>query len=666
MKQLLYIILLLPAMASAQSTNQNYVKSTAYKVPTLNGITATDGTGDVTDAKKSVNVTYFDGLGRPMQQVAHRQSGTGTDIVTPIKYDNFGRQTHDYLPLPMGNSNMEYRDNDMLLNTSNLYYAAYHPTDIPHLFSEKRFEDSPLNRVLEQGAPGADWAVNSLSDADHTIKFGYHTNTAGEVKVFRAVATWNPGNGLYDIAFAAAPSPPTYAANQLYKTVTKDENWVTGSSNHTTEEFKNKQGQIVLKRTYNAGQAHDTYYVYDQFGNLTYVIPPLANGSTSTAVLEGLCYQYKYDSRNRLVEKKLPGKQWEFIVYDKLDRVVATGPANSPFSNITAPGWLMTKYDAFSRPILTAWKQATVTGSTRNALQVVYNAATATAISEKRTASSAVNTTINGVAFNYTNVAEPTAGYHLLTINYYDDYDFTTSTGWVPVALPTASLGQDVYYNRTVKPKGLATGSWVRVLETSTLYRDERSYTLYDHKSRPILAFKRNHLVGYDFTFTKYDFEGKVLHNQVSHRRESGSSPLVVNDYYSYTDQGRLLEHKHKINSGTEELIARNEYDALGQLKSKKVGGAVSPTPVGLQKVDYTYNIRGWLKGINDVLSLSQQGDPADLFAFKLNYNTVENSVQGAVEPLYNGNISETFWRTYGDNTLRKYGYVYDDLNRLT
>ncbi|WP_310028993.1 hypothetical protein, partial [Flavobacterium arsenatis] len=78
------------------------------------------------------------------------------------------------------------------------------------------------------------------------------------------------------------------------------------------------------------------------------------------------------------------------------------------------------------------------------------------------------------------------------------------------------------------------------------------------------------------------------------------------------------------------------------------------------------YNIRGWLKGINDVLSLSQQGDPADLFAFKLNYNTVEHSVWETVSPLYNGNISETFWRTYGDNTLRKYGYVYDDLNRLT
>jgi len=35
----------------------------------------------------------------------------------------------------------------------------------------------------------------------------------------------------------------------LYKTITKDENWTRGRI-HTTEEYKNKQGQVVLKRTY--------------------------------------------------------------------------------------------------------------------------------------------------------------------------------------------------------------------------------------------------------------------------------------------------------------------------------------------------------------------------------------------------------------------------------
>ena len=99
---------------------------------------------------------------------------------------------------------------------------------------------------------------------------------------------------------------------------------------------------------------------------------------------------------------------------------------------------------------------------------------------------------------------------------------------------------------------------------------------------------------------------------------------------------------------------------------TKKVGNtALLP----LQKVDYNYNIRGWLTEINKVDGtinpLTQGSDPQDLFAFKINYNTVENESNYVGKELYNGNISETYWRTSNDNVIRKYGYKYDDLNRL-
>ncbi len=117
------------------------------------------------------------------------------------------------------------------------------------------------------------------------------------------------------------------------------------------------------------------------------------------------------------------------------------------------------------------------------------------------------------------------------------------------------------------------------------------------------------------------------------------------------------MEHTHKINNLAIETLSHNEYDELGQLIIKRVG-KIPSTP--LQTVDYKYNIRGWLTDINNVETL---GD--DLFAFKLSYNDVKNSVWGLVKPLYNGNISETFWKTSTDNQIRKYGYIYDDLNRL-
>ena len=53
----------------------------------------------------------------------------------------------------------------------------------------------------------------------------------------------------------------------------------------------------------------DTYYVYNEYNQLAFVIPPLAiHKGVDATLLNELAYQYRYDGQNRLVEKKLPGK----------------------------------------------------------------------------------------------------------------------------------------------------------------------------------------------------------------------------------------------------------------------------------------------------------------------------------------------------------------------
>jgi hypothetical protein len=111
--------------------------------------------------------------------------------------------------------------------------------------------------------------------------------------------------------------------------------------------------------------------------------------------------------------------------------------------------------------------------------------------------------------------------------------------------------------------------------------------------------------------------------------------------------------------------LAANEYDELGQLIRKSVGGTDISGQASLQKVDYRYNIHGWLKSINNIKELTQSSDPTNLFAFKISYNQVEHNFDSEVKPLFNGNISQTFWKTDSDNVSRSYGYTYDDLNRL-
>jgi RHS repeat-associated protein len=151
------------------------------------------------------------------------------------------------------------------------------------------------------------------------------------------------------------------------------------------------------------------------------------------------------------------------------------------------------------------------------------------------------------------------------------------------------------------------------------------------------------------------DWAGKTIYTVTKHKRTNAATELVVKDMFTYSPQDKLLVHKQKINTLPEQLICSNTYDELGQLISKKVGGSDATGQNGLQKVDYTYNIRGWLKKINEVEGLDN-----DLFAFKINYEDPENSVA-----LFNGNISETYWKTASDNLKRKYSYQYDDLNRL-
>ncbi|MEC5173874.1 RHS repeat-associated core domain-containing protein [Chryseobacterium nepalense] len=89
-----------------------------------------------------------------------------------------------------------------------------------------------------------------------------------------------------------------------------------------------------------------------------------------------------------------------------------------------------------------------------------------------------------------------------------------------------------------------------------------------------------------------------------------------------------------------------------------------------LQSVDYTYNIRGWLSGINagDLNNLGNK-----LFAYKIKHTeregveTPNNEYpELKVTPHYNGSITETDWKIAADNVKRRYGYTYDATSRMT
>jgi RHS repeat-associated protein len=737
------------AYRSILLSNENYIFTRVFQNPMDSSL------GINKDSDVMETITYLDGLGRPIQNIAIKASPSKQDIITPIEYDSIGRQKKEYLPYMDYSINLaSYRMN--AINVINDYYKINYPTDVssilPNPYSQKQFEKSPLNRVLKLASPGSDWALGS----GHEIKLDYQTNGENEVKQFKVSTELN--NTIDSKIYAS----PYYPSGQLYKTITKDENWIPSDGNNkTTHEFKDKEGHVVLKRTFAESLVnniltnthHDIYYVYDEYGNLIYVIPPLTdtnalmksefltngynnfsknihhsafsgtmegggsvgvtiednvlkvkfsagyipsflinapqdllttpcelpdmelglisngdyrasivsgklklttitgapssgfnatfsvnlpNSCTKYAdepdftILENLCYQYKYDTKNRLVEKKLPGKEWEYIVYDKLDRPILTQDANLKKLN----KWIFIKYDAFSRPAYTG----EYTNAIENNRAAVQNLANKSVVFESKLATP-IN--IAGTDVNYTNVAFPNIDIDLFTINYYDNYNFDLEGGTVVLSYGILPISN---------AKGLVTGSKVRILGTPNW---TTNVDYYDDKGRLIYNYsKNNYLETVSTTKKQLDFGGKVLETTTAHKKGI-TVEITILDTFTYDHIGRILTQKQKINNQPQEIIAANSYDNLGQLLAKDVGGSGISS---LQTINYGYNIRGWLKKIND---LNVMG--TDLFAFEINYNTPTTGTG-----LYNGNISQTLWKTTNsDSSLRSYTYSYDALNRL-
>ena len=608
--------------------DENYVHTRTYQTAMSSSASVSE-TGDVME-----QMAYFDGLGRPMQNLALRATPDGQDMITHQEYDGFGRMAKEYLPYPDNGTTGNMRTGAK--SGTDSFYTSRYSGDInganPNPYSEKLYENSPLNRVLQQAAPGEDWELGS----GHEIAFAYEANGANEVRRFT-------------VSFASNdPEAPQLSQNgyctagELRKTITYDENHDgTSSKLHSMEEFMDKLGRVVLKRTYadmdlnqdgdtnDAGESevpHETYYVYDSYNNLTYVIPPkVTTASVSATELDELCYQYKYDHRNRLVEKKIPGKDWDYIVYNKLDQPVMTQDGNQRPNK----EWLFTKYDAFGRVAYTGLHTQT------NVISRTTMQGYVTANANQFTARSAQNT-IAGTPMFYSNTASPGSISEVYTINYYDSYVDTDGQ-----TVPATVLGQTT----TTNVQGLPTVSKVRVLDTNDWIT---TITGYDEKGRAVYtSSKNNYLNTTDVVETKLDFLGRPVQVVASHTKGSNAA-IVTTDNFTYDHMGRLLTQTQTLGGHTETLV-ENSYDELGQLVEKKVGG-------GLQTVDYQYNVRGWLKQINDPNSLGN-----DLFAFRIAYN---DPVHGGT-PQYIENLSESEWKTANDNVTRWYRYSYDGLNRM-
>ncbi|NOT91980.1 MAG: RHS repeat-associated core domain-containing protein [Ferruginibacter sp.] len=358
---------------------------------------------------------------------------------------------------------------------------------------------------------------------------------------------------------------------------------------------------------------------------------------------------------------------------------------------LTQQKWLMTIYDFLNRPIATAFWPS---NDTRSVLQGFVDGDNFN-IPEETIAMLGDNFVISGKP-NFVNIAS----LDILTLNFYDNYQNSLAsvgyTSFYPghslpypagVATTSGDYPADATLNNTIVGKLTATKA--KILDaTALLNNNPYLFTInyYDKEYRQLQTVKQSlnwgvYSTPWDYpvnlTTTQFDFVGKVLGNQeIIGPWGGGDFSVVTKNVLDL--EGKVIQIYKGVNSTVaNKLLVTNEYDKLGRLKIKTTGTGT----ICENKQDYTYNIRGWIRGVNmnylndNILPTNQR-----YFGYELAYNTLASG--GTLPtPQLNGNIGSMVWASAGKagrdalgtwfpipsgaGIKRKYDYTYDNTNRL-
>lgn len=707
---------------SGQNPKINYVRTRAAKSRITDEPTFAAATNTNVQQVTSYVDGLGRPLQTVQQQVS--PGATPEDIVQPVFYDPLGRETYHYLPYTetSGTSTTDGKFKLTPFAEQAAFYQGVYVSDQPSITGEQtfyeqtNFESSPQNRVLSKMGAGNSWAGSGRGS---NLQYLY-TGSTDAVQYWtitnNALTYDNNGNADPSTNTNIPATAATYATGQLIKNVTLDE------QGNTTVSYMDKDNHVVLKKVQQGTVPADfsgytnwlcTYYIYDDLGMLRFVITPAAvqtlvkagnwNLSANANLINQLCYRYEYDDHGRMIAEEIPGAGWAYMIYDQRDRVVFTQDANMRSNN----QWLTMLYDGLNRLVMKAMMtsssqvpglQSYVTTATEPApsgtaanltlsspsigTYVATNSITmipgfsATGSSGAFVAqivpsggTGSPSTIINGVAVNNDPIP-PGANITPLIINYYDDYSWTsksfTSAYNGSVNAGTNPFAEALPSTTSAHTRSLQTGKQVRVIENATNLGQGAmlsSAHFYNDRGMLIQENEDNYRGGTDIFTHLYDFQNKLLSSyKVYNDPNAGAAGTVhVLNYINYDLTGRPLQEYETINdnAANTRLLAQMSYDNLGKLKQKQLGQKSDGT--FLETQDMSYNIRGWLQGINRDYANNNNSRGTDnrWFGLELDYDWGFGTNQ------FTGNIAGTKWRSNGDGQQRAYGYTYDPLYRL-
>lgn len=641
-----------------------------------------------TDFKKTT--AYIDGIGRTLQYVLHKSSTSGKDIIDFSVYDKFGKQTIKFLPYPAStdqNNEGSFRAN--IASEQEVFYNGLTQNTEGYFYSAYQAEQSEFSRVSQVMAPGKSFAGQKSGNREETRI----SNTFDNIRL------WNIG----DEEGAFPVSSGEYSSGRLTVNVH------TTTQEETVTTYIDSKGNTVctsLKSgiTDKEDEGIRTYYVYNDLGQLRYIITPQAvkyckannvwdlNASTATrAVAKELCYKYYYNAKGWLIQKQLPGVEGgaEYFIYDSKGRLVF---AQNSLMRATNPGqWILYFYDELDRLLITALY--TNPSATYASLEAMLNTPsgnvsivnTLPPIKDlyidardvnvsKYEATNSINIlpgfeTEAGANITFEVSATPTprtetfivnnpapniSGYEVLVVLYYDNYDWS---GAQPFSTAFQNIGGSNPYVEAVTPRRIAAGKLTgirRAVKEKGLMLSTTIY--YDEFSREIQSHSENIAGGVDVYTTQYDFSGKVVSGYVHHKNpQSVNTPeLKILTKFAYENGDQLKEVRHTLagQAGmSEKLLNWFTYDERGAVKTQSLGN--------LETLNFDYTLQGNLSGINAGYSRNK-GDQ-HYFGMEIFYDKGFESIRK------DGGISGVTWRRRGNgDEAHAYGYKYDHAGRLT
>ena len=588
----------------------NFIRTRTVTKPGITDTVAADGLSGVYDVHQATE--YFDGLGRSIETVDKQNTPGLGDLITPVFYDPFDRVSQQFQPYTDSLGTGTFRANASAAQPA--FYTSFFNNAESYFYGTTTYEASALNRTLQQTAPGNSWTGSSRG-----VNYIYRVNTAAE-----GVRYWTVTYGETDIPTTTAAWP----AGDLTVKQTTDE------QGNTTLEYTDMLGHLVLKKvqaTASPSIGHDgwlcTYYIYDDLDNLRFVVPPKAVAAISNSgwslapVSASLCFQYAYDSLQRMILKQVPGASASYMVYNQRNLLVLTQDGNLRAQN----QWQVSTYDSLNRSVSTG----------------IFSAPSAYTLDQMRQNENSDQSYPESFTVN--------------TQNYYDNYTQVSVPGFTNVDVGKLITPANSYpdpVTPTASTNGLLTTSTRRMLEFPVpLWFTDVFY--YDDKGRIIQKYSINSLTGgYDTTTMMYDFSGKLLSSYERYNNATSqlTPRMTILSSTQYDQMGRVLQNTKQINdNGINKVVSSVTYDALGRPSQKILGN-------NLESLNYDYNIRGWLRGINRSYIT---GGSNHYFGMELNYDF------GFRTPQYNGNIAGIKWKSVGSGISRAYGYLYDNVNRL-